>query len=212
MTNLVDEHPLVAAVDAKLADLAQQRSDFEARIAKIAEQDAKAQQTYDQALQDALLRGGPMPAPLVRQLPELADVEVRHRFLAEEAQLREERQRAVAAAFQDVLDEARTRAKKLAAAAHAPLQELLAAMTEVGQLQAAVKTCRDARNSEARNRNSPDARMHFGDLPMTVEEFVRIVASAGDPIDILDLAGNRPVRSRSTGMTWSDIAQLTPAS
>jgi hypothetical protein len=143
MTNLVDEHPLVAAVDAKLADLAQQRSDFEARIAKIAEQDAKAQQTYDQALQDALLRGGPMPAPLVRQLPELADVEVRHRFLAEEAQLREERQRAVAAAFQDVLDEARTRAKKLAAAAHAPLQELLAAMTEVGQLQAAVKTCLD---------------------------------------------------------------------
>jgi hypothetical protein len=45
---------------------------------------------------------------------------------------------AVAAAFQDVLDQARTRAKELAAAAHAPLQQLLAAMAEIGSLLQAV--------------------------------------------------------------------------
>ena len=48
-----------------------------------------------------MLRGEPMPAPLVRQLPALADVEVRHRFMQQEVQLREERLQAAGAAFEE---------------------------------------------------------------------------------------------------------------
>jgi hypothetical protein len=162
--SLVDEHPLVQAVDAKLTDLEMRRTEFEARVKVLAEQDVAAQAIYDKALDDALSRGGPMPPPLVRRLPELADVEVRHRFMPEEAQLREERRQAVAAAYPEVLGQARRQAKKLTAAAHGPLEKLLATMTEIGALLAAVKTCRDA-------RNDPNQHQHYNDSPLTVEEF-----------------------------------------
>jgi hypothetical protein len=187
--SLVDQHPLVQAVDAKLADLQKRRSEFEARVAKIAEADGKAQQAYDYALDDALLRGGPMPPPLVRQLPELADVEVRHRFMNEQAQLTEERRKAVAAAYPDVLRQARSQAKKLAAAARKPYEELLATMDEIGDLLTAGKTCRDAQNDSNSHR-------HYNDSPLTLHEFIRIVASAADPIDaVVDLGGRRVIRA-----------------
>jgi hypothetical protein len=107
--SLVDEHPLVQTVDAKLTDLETRRTEFEARVSVLAEQDVAAQAICDKALDDAMLRGGPMPPPWSANSPELADVEVRHRFMAEEAQLREERRQAVAAAYPDVLGQAADR-------------------------------------------------------------------------------------------------------
>jgi hypothetical protein len=205
---LVDQHPRVQAADHALADLAKRRADFEARVRPIAEEDAKAERVYNQALEDALLRGGPMPAPLVRQLPELADVEVRHRFLFEQQQLNEERQRAVAAAFPDVLEQARAMATELAVAAQAPLQQLLTAMGEVGTLLQAVRVCRDAANAEARDRNDGTGRTQFNDFPLTVERIIQVIATAGDPIDLIDLGGRREIRGLNTGMTVGDVRQL----
>ena len=155
-----------------------------------------------------MLRGGPMPAPLVRQLPELADVEVRHRFLFEQQQLNEERQRAVAAAFPDVLEQARAMATELAVAAQAPLQQLLTAMGEVGTLLQAVWVCRDAANAEARDRNDGTGRTQFNDFPLTVERIIQVIATAGDPIDLIDLGGRREIRGLNTGMTVGDVRQL----
>jgi hypothetical protein len=86
---LIDEHPLVQAVDAQLTDLAKRRAEFEARAAVLAEHDAKAQAAYDKAVEKHLLRGGPMPSPPTLQLPDQA-AEIRRQFMAEEAQLREE--------------------------------------------------------------------------------------------------------------------------
>ncbi len=203
-TNLADEHPLVKAADAKLADLEKRRSDFETRVAVIAEQDQAAQAVYDTALNDHLLRGiGPMPPPLVRQLPELADVEQRHLFIQEEHRLTEERLQAVAGAYGDVLEEARGRAAELLDAARPAVEQLMATMREVGELLAAVNTCRTAANAV-----SPEGRLEFHDSPLTVEAFVRLVATSSDPIGVLDLAGNRDARPRGTGMLWGDIQQL----
>jgi hypothetical protein len=81
------------------------------------------------------------------------------------------------------------------------------ATTEIGTLQAAVKACRDARNCLARDRNSPDSRTQFNDFPLTVEEFIRIIATAADPIDLVDLGGRREIRTR-TGMTSGHLQQL----
>jgi hypothetical protein len=73
-------------------------------------------------------------------------------------------------------------------------------MTEIGALMAAVKTCRDT-------RNDPNQRQHYNDSPLTVEEFIQIVATTSDPLDVVDLGGRREVRTRA-GMTSGDVAQL----
>jgi hypothetical protein len=206
--SLVDDHPLVQAADGKLADLERRRAAFEANVAPLAAEDEAAEQAYQKAVDAALLEGAPMPEPPVRKIPPGRDVEIRHAFLHEQQQLNEERLQAVAAAFPDVLKQARTRAKKLAAAAQAPLQELLTVMTEVGTLQMAVKACRDTANAEARNRGDGTSRVEFNDFPWTVEEFVRIVATAGDPIDLVDLGGRREIRTRA-GITLGDHTRMT---
>jgi hypothetical protein len=201
--NLVDGHPLVAAVDAKLADLERRRLEFEARVAPLAEADAKAEADHLQAVDRALLEGAAMPPPLVRRIPEGRDVEIRHGFMRETELLNEERRKAVAAVYPDVLDQAGSQSTKLVKAARPTVQKLTAAMAELGELLRAVKICRDAANAE-----NPNGRTPYHDTPMTVEEFIRIVASSGDPIDVLDMTGNRPVRPRTTGMLWGDISQL----
>jgi hypothetical protein len=71
-------------------------------------------------LEKAMLEGAPVPPPPVRRLPERADVEPRHAFIQEEQRLTEERRRAVAAAYPDVLQEARKQAVKLVKAARPP--------------------------------------------------------------------------------------------
>jgi hypothetical protein len=205
--SLVDEHPLVVEADAKLADLERRRAAFEARVTPWAAEDAAAEEAYAKAVDAALLEDGPLPEPPVRKIPPGRDVEIRHGFINEQQQLNAERQRAVAAAFQDVLREARKRGKKLAAAAQVPLQELLALMTEVGALRQAVTACRDAENTLARDRGDGAGRVEFNDLPMTVEEFVRIVATAGDPIDLLDLGGRRDIPTR-TGIRTDNRPRL----
>ena len=52
--------------------------------------------------------------PTVRKIPEGKEVDIRHGFLAEQQRLTEERLQAVAAAYDDVLREARSQATKLA--------------------------------------------------------------------------------------------------
>ena len=130
-------------------------------------------------------------------------MEIRHGFMVEQQLLSEERQRAVAAAYDDVLIQARGQAAKLVTAARPPLEKLLAAMSEIGELLSAVRDCRDAQNA-----TNPDGRRQYHDFPMAVEEFVRIVATSGDPIDLVDLAGNRQARSRTLGMVRGDVQQL----
>jgi hypothetical protein len=201
--SLADQHPLVREVDAKLAALEKRRAEFEARVEPLAAEDAAAEEAYAKAVDAALLEGAAMPEPLVRKIPPGRDVEIRHGFMREQELLNEERRKAVAAVYPDVLDQARSQAAKLVKAARPTVEKLADVMAEVGELLRAVKICRDAANSE-----NPNGRTPYQDSPMTVEEFIRIVASGGDPIDVLDLAGNRPVRPRTTGMLSGDISQL----
>lgn len=56
MTNLVDDHPLVVAADAALAELARRRAGFEANVTALAEQDAAERQAYEEALDKACWR------------------------------------------------------------------------------------------------------------------------------------------------------------
>jgi hypothetical protein len=110
MTTLVDEHELVKQVDSKLADHARRKADFEARVAPLAEQEQAAEEAYAKAVDAALLEGAPMPEPPVRRLPLGRDVELRLAFLQEQQLLTEERRRAVAAVYPEVLRQARKQA------------------------------------------------------------------------------------------------------
>jgi hypothetical protein len=205
MTVLVDEHLLVKAVDAKLADLKRRRSDFEARVAPLAAADANAEEEHRKAVDAALLEGAPMPPPVVRRIPEGTDVNARHSFMQEERQLTEERREAVAAAYPDVLKEARSKAIKLAKAARPTIVKLADEMGEIAERIGAVQACRDAANA------NPDGRRYFHDSRLTVETFIRLVVTGGDPIsEVLDLTGGPQERLRSgrAGMTAGDIAQL----
>jgi hypothetical protein len=96
--------------------------------------------------------------------------------------------------------EARRQTTKLVAAARPALEELMDLMTQVRTLQAAIRTARDA-------RNNPNEHTHYNDSPLTVEEFIRIVAIAGDPIALVDLGGRREIRTR-TGITSGAVQQL----
>jgi hypothetical protein len=180
--SLVDEHPRVRQADEALADLQQRRDAFEARVAKLAEQDAKVQASYDKALSDALLTGAEMPEPPVLRLNG-ADIEVRDQFMVEQGRLAEQRSQAVASAHRDVLREARTQARELITVARPTVETLLAAMAELGTLLSAVKLTRDAANSISTERRS------FHDSKLDVEKFVQLVTEAGDPLDSLDLVG-----------------------
>jgi hypothetical protein len=202
MTNLVDEHPLVRKADERLADLAKRRADFEARATAVANQDAKAQAEYDKAVNSALLQGTPMPPPLIRQLPAGTDVDIRHNFLMEERRLTDERRQAAAAAYDDVLREARTQARKLVTAARPTLEKLKATHGEVGALLGAVKTCRDA-------GNNADHFQHFNDSVLTLAELIQIIDAEADPIDaVVDLGGRREVRARA-GLVSGGVPQLS---
>ena len=208
---LVDQHPAVQAVDAKLADLERRRADFEARVAPLAAEDAKAEAEYHKAVDVALLEGGPMPTRPVRQIPEGRDAEIRHGFVLDQRLLIDERHQAVAAAYDDVLREARRRAKKLVAAARPTVEKVAAEMAEWGELLADIQTCRNAANTRSVN-----GIRDYHDDRLTVEEYIRFAATGGDPTDILDLPGR--VQPRDTGMLWperntgmlaGDIQQLT---
>jgi hypothetical protein len=199
-TSLVDAHPLVKEVDSKLADHARRKADFEARVAPLAEQDAAAEEAYAQAVDAALLEGKPMPRPPVRRLPEGRDVELRQSFMLELQLLNEERRRAVAAVYDDVLAQASSQAKELGKDARPILEKLLAVMGEVGSLLHAVRICRDA-NLEG--RRYPD------DAQLTLVAFATLVASGGDPTHLLHLPGApRALPSSRDGLTRADIQQL----
>jgi hypothetical protein len=150
-----------------------------------------------------------MPHPPVRQIPEGREVAIRHGFIDEQQPLTEERRQAVAAAYDDVLAEARREAKKLVKDARPTVEKLTAVMAELGELLGAVKTCRTPKNAEA-----TDGHRQFHDERLTVERFVALAAAGGDPTGILDLAGGgkaQPLQVQApsnTGMVWSDIEQL----
>jgi hypothetical protein len=202
--SLADQHPGVQAVDAKVADLARRRAEFEANASRLAALDAEAQAEYDKALDLALRDGAPAPEPLVLRLNG-EDVEARHQFMYEERELTEERRKAVAAAYPDVLKEARGRARKLVKAARPTVEQLADAMREVLELTGAVQVCRDAGN---------DDRRVFNDPRLSVAEFIRVAATGGDPIaSALDLTGDQQeFRPRNTGMLLGDVQQLLAGS
>ena len=200
---LVDEHPLVQAVDGKLADLEKRRADFESRAKKLAEADAVAQRRYDEAVHSALLYGTEMPGPLVLQLRG-AELEIRQNFMREQELLIEERRKVLAAVYPEVLEQAREQAMELVKAARPTLEKLADVMAEVGSLLAAVVSCRDAENAE-----DPGGFRQSHDSRLTMETFIRLVATGGDPTGILDLPGARPVQSGSRdGLTRADIQRL----
>jgi hypothetical protein len=203
--NLVDQHPLVKAVDAKLADLQRRRADFEARVAPLAVEDAEAEAEYNKAVDVALLEGGPVPLRPVRQIPEGRDVDLRHGFIYEQQLLTEERRRAVAAAYDDVLHEARSQATKLLRSTRPTVEKLTVVMAKVSELLQAVQICRTAANAE-NPRQRHDARL-------TVETFIRLALTGGDPTSILDLADAPPrssldVTQSRNGMLLADIQRL----
>jgi hypothetical protein len=203
---LVDQHPLVQAADQALEALQQKRNQFETRVAALAAEDLKELQVYEEALGKALLEGGPAPTPPVRRLPEGADVEPRHDFMRQQQRLTEERRRAVAAAYDDVLRQARSALPKLLKAARSTVEQLVAQAGPVSELMTAVQVCRDARNVD-----HPEGRREYHDSRFTVDEYIRLVATGGDPIsEILDLTGGpqEKLRSGRTGMTLGDLQQL----
>jgi hypothetical protein len=209
-TNLVDEQPLVQAADAALAELARRRAEFERNVSALAAQDLAEQQAYEEALGKAMLEGAAVPAPPTRRLPERADVEPRHTFIREEQYLTEERRRAVGKAYPDVLREAQKQAVKLLKAALPTVEQLMADMGEVTPLVAAVQQCRDAANVD-----NPEGRREYFDDRLTIEEFIRLAITGGDPIsEILDLTGHgmqEKPRSARTGMIYADVIQLMGA-
>ena len=200
---LVDDHPGVQAVDHKIADLKKRRAEFERNVTALAAEDLEAQRVYDEALGKAMRDGAPAPEPLVLRL-NAADIEARYAFIFEERTLTEERQRAMAAAFPDVLKEARSQVKKLVAAAGPQLEKLTGTMGEVGALLDAVRSCRDAQNA-----TDPSQHQHYHDRALTLQEFIRIVSAASDPLDLVDL-GDRPRETWARdGMVSGGISQLS---
>jgi hypothetical protein len=178
-------------------------------VAALAGEDAEAQQSYEQALEKALLEGGPAPTPPVRRLPDRADVEPRNAFMVEQQRLAEDRRRAVAKAYEDVLPQARKQAIKLVKAARPTIEQLMAQMGEVTPLIAAVQACRDARN--ALDAASSEGRREFHDSRLTIEAFIRLAVTGGDPIsEVLDLTGGAQEKFRSgrTGMVWGAVQAL----
>jgi hypothetical protein len=209
--SLIDEHPSVQAVDAQLADLKKRRAEFEERAAVLAEQDTKAQQAYDKAVEEHLLRGDPMPSQPTLQLPEQA-VEIRRQFMFEETQLREQRRQAMAEAYDGILDEASDETEKLTAKARPTVEKLVDMMAEVSALLSAVQHCRAARNGW----NGSVGPKQFRDGRFTIEAFVRLVATGSNPVDLLDLVGSgqgKPVdpvggSQPPASLTVGDIQQL----
>ena len=177
----------------------------------LAEQDAKAQAEYEQQVEEHLLRGGLMPSPPTLQLPEQA-AEIRRQFMHEEAQLREERRKALAEVYPEVLRQAHSQSTKLVKAARPTVEKLAGVMAEVGSLLAAVQACRAAANAW----NGSVGPRQFHDRRLTVDEFVKLAAAGADPTELLDLTGSgerRPLdptgaQPRTTGITLSDISQL----
>jgi hypothetical protein len=145
-----------------------------------------------------------MPEPPVRRLPLGRDVELRLGFMQEQQQLIEERRRAVAAAYGDVLRKAQSQAAKMIKGARPTLEQMADVMGELSSLLAAVTTCRDAWNAE-----SPDGRRSFHDARLTLDVFARLVATGDDATGLLDLPGApRPQPSSRDGLTRADIQQL----
>jgi hypothetical protein len=204
--NLVDEHPLVKAADAKLADLERRRAEFEANVAPLAEADAAAEAEYNKAVDAALLERAPMPSPPVRKIPPGRDVEIRLGFIQEQQRLTEERSRAVAAAYDDVLREVRSQATKLLRTARPTVEKLTTVMADLVGLLHAVRTCRTAKNTE-----STDGHRDYHDAKLDVDAFTRLVATGDDPTSILDLTGAGKIQPHRSGLTLGDVQQLLNA-
>jgi hypothetical protein len=210
--SLVDQHPLVIAADEQIAALAKRRAEFEAHTAVLAAGDNAAQQAYDKALDAAMRDGAPAPEPLRLRLNG-ADIDARHGFMTEQQRLSEVRRQAVADAYDDVLAQARPRAAKLIRDARPTVVKLAAVMGEISELLAAIQTARDAGNSVT---SADGHRAHY-DSRLTVETFIKLALSGGDPIGLLDLAGSPQAQfrnadplfqPRNTGMSGADIQQL----
>jgi hypothetical protein len=60
----------------------------------------------------------------------------------------------------------------------------------------------------ARNVEHLGSHRQFHDAKLTVDAFAKLVASGGDPTELLDLTGASRVVERDNGMTWADIQQL----
>jgi hypothetical protein len=204
---LVDDHPLVQAVDHKIADLKKRRAEFERHVTVMAEQDEAARVAHDKALSEAMNTGAPAPPPLALQLNG-ADIEARHQFNVEEQQLTQERRLAVGKAYPNVLKAANAQAAKVVKGARPNIERLMADMTELAELLGAVRACRDAANYEAVERRE------YRDARMDVQGFIALVAGGGDPLGTLDLMGNRgrKVTDRATGLMAGDIQQLLQGS
>jgi hypothetical protein len=203
--SLVDEHPLVVEADAKLADLERRKTEFEANVAPLAAEDAAAQDAYEKAVDDALLRGGAMPSQPVRKIPPGRDAELRMGFMQEQQQLTDERRRAVAEAYPEVLRQARAQATKLVKGARPTVEKLTAFQGQVGDLLAAVNVCRAAVNAE-----SLDGHTEFQDAKLDLQAFIGLALTGGDPTSLLHLPGAPPpLQGSRDGLTIADIAQLT---
>jgi hypothetical protein len=204
---LVDQHPLVVEVDQKIAAHSDRRAQFEANVSALAVADEATQRVYSEQLDQAMRTGSPAPEPPVLRLNG-ADVDVRHGFMVEGQQLTAERRTAVAEAYDDILRVATREAIKTAKGAKPTVEKLLLAMAEVAELLAAIRTCRDARND-----NGLEGRKVYRDARLTLEAFVTLAVTGGDPTDLLDLAGNRRgVENRDTGLVLGDIQQLLAGS
>lgn len=179
MTTLVDDHPLVKAADAKIADCERRRAEFEDRVAPLAQSDAEAEVAYAKAVDAALLNGEPMPEPPVRKIPPGRDVELRLAFIQEQQQLGEERLQAVGAAYEDVLRQAHRQAAKVIKDARPVIAKLSDSMAELADLLAAVKECRSAKNTF-----SPDGHRIYGDVKLAGELYLRLVAAGADPTEL----------------------------
>jgi hypothetical protein len=88
-------------------------------------------------------------------------------------------------------------------------------MAEVGELLAAAQACRAAKS----RWNGSEGPKQFHDTRLTVETFVKLVATGSDPVGILDLTGTgqgKPLdptggHPHKTGMVVGDIQQLLSA-
>jgi hypothetical protein len=197
--SLIDSQPGVQAVDAKIADLKSRRAEFETNAMKLAELDEQAKAAYDKALSAALHEGAAAPEPPVLRLNG-EDIAARHQFMFEEQQLTDERRKAVAAAYPDVLKEASKQVAKLAKAARPTVEKLADEVGHVAELLGQVRVCRDAGNIDQRT---------YQDVRLTFDQFIKLAATGGDPISTLDLTGGRkePER-RDPGMVLGDVQQL----
>jgi hypothetical protein len=108
------------------------------------------------------------------------DVAARHSYISENQLLTENRRRAVAEAYPVVLKAARTQAIKQLKAARPVVEKLSESMAEVAQLLNAIRQCRDAANA-----GNPEGRVSYQDPRLTVETFLKLVVTGGDPVSIL---------------------------